>query len=120
MVGLYQEHNVDDIEDLTEALNLESAAREKQKKDLPPRAKRIKKCLIGDGKESLDGISADSVIPGTHMIYVKTWGYSHNTSDSEYMAGQLASYGCKITGEVIVLFLGMCVCNGSFNASEWS
>jgi len=38
-----------------------------------------------------------SVIPGTQTIYVKTWGCTHNNSDSEYMAGQLAAYGYKIT-----------------------
>ena len=32
-------------------------------------------------------------------IYVKTWGCSHNNSDSEYMAGQLAACGYKITGK---------------------
>ena len=31
-------------------------------------------------------------------MYVKTWGCSHNNSDSEYMAGQLASFGYRITG----------------------
>ena len=35
-------------------------------------------------------------------MYVKTWGCSHNNSDSEYMAGQLAAYGYKITGIVII------------------
>jgi threonylcarbamoyladenosine tRNA methylthiotransferase CDKAL1 len=41
---------------------------------------------------------SDSIIPGTQKIYVKTWGCSHNNSDSEYMAGQLAAYGYKIIG----------------------
>lgn len=36
---------------------------------------------------------------GTQKIYVKTWGCSHNNSDSEYMAGQLAAYGYTITGQ---------------------
>lgn len=40
----------------------------------------------------------DSIIPGTQKIYIKTWGCSHNNSDGEYMAGQLAAYGYKITG----------------------
>jgi len=40
---------------------------------------------------------ADSIIPGTQTIYIKTWGCTHNNSDSEYMAGQLAAYGYKIT-----------------------
>lgn len=34
--------------------------------------------------------------PGTHSIYVKTFGCSHNISDSEFMVGQLAEYGYKI------------------------
>jgi len=38
----------------------------------------------------------ESTIPGTQKVYVKTWGCTHNNSDSEYMAGQLASYGYKI------------------------
>ncbi|KAL7648424.1 UNVERIFIED_CONTAM: hypothetical protein RMT77_000330 [Armadillidium vulgare] len=41
----------------------------------------------------------DSYIPGTHRIYLKTWGCSHNNSDSEYMAGQLAAYGFMITDD---------------------
>lgn len=43
----------------------------------------------------------DSVIPGTQKIYVRTWGCSHNNSDGEYMAGQLAAFGYKITGTPI-------------------
>lgn len=35
-------------------------------------------------------------IPGTQSIYIKTWGCAHNSSDSEYMAGQLASFGYKL------------------------
>ena len=38
---------------------------------------------------------------GTQSIYVKTWGCSHNNSDSEYMAGQLAAYGYNITGKLV-------------------
>jgi threonylcarbamoyladenosine tRNA methylthiotransferase CDKAL1 len=34
-----------------------------------------------------------SIVPDTQRIWVKTWGCSHNSSDSEYMAGQLADYG---------------------------
>lgn len=30
---------------------------------------------------------------------MKTWGCSHNNSDGEYMAGQLAASGYKITGK---------------------
>lgn len=36
-------------------------------------------------------------IPGTQIIYIKTFGCSHNQSDSEYMAGQLSAYGYTLT-----------------------
>lgn len=45
----------------------------------------------------------DSIIPGTQVIYIKTWGCSHNISDSEYMAGQLQSYGYKLTGKSSII-----------------
>lgn len=50
---------------------------------------------------SLDAIDEANTIPGTQKIWVKTWGCAHNNSDSEYMAGQLASYGYTITGSNI-------------------
>ncbi|EGV99226.1 CDK5 regulatory subunit-associated protein 1-like 1 [Cricetulus griseus] len=39
----------------------------------------------------------ESTIPGIQKIWIRTWGCSHNNSDGEYMAGQLAAYGYKIT-----------------------
>lgn len=39
------------------------------------------------------------MIPGTQTIYVKTWGCSHNNSDSEYMAGQLVQFGYSLTNQ---------------------
>lgn len=38
----------------------------------------------------------DSFVPGTKSVYVRTWGCSHNASDSEYMAGILAQAGYTI------------------------
>jgi threonylcarbamoyladenosine tRNA methylthiotransferase CDKAL1 len=38
--------------------------------------------------------------PGTHSIYVKTFGCSHNISDSEFMIGQLSAYGYHIVNSV--------------------
>lgn len=38
--------------------------------------------------------SADHV-PGTQTVWVKTFGCSHNVSDSEYMMGQLQDYGYR-------------------------
>lgn len=42
-----------------------------------------------------------SVIPGTQNVYVKTWGCTHNSSDSEYMAGLLAAYGYNIISNYV-------------------
>ncbi|KAJ4756642.1 Threonylcarbamoyladenosine tRNA methylthiotransferase [Rhynchospora pubera] len=39
------------------------------------------------------------LVPGTQTIYVKTFGCSHNQSDSEYMAGQLSAFGYSLTDE---------------------
>ena len=37
-----------------------------------------------------------NAVPGTASVYVKTYGCSHNSSDSEYMAGQLHEYGYRV------------------------
>ncbi|KAG9444073.1 hypothetical protein H6P81_015413 [Aristolochia fimbriata] len=38
-------------------------------------------------------VSSSQQVPGTQAIYMKTFGCSHNQSDSEYMAGQLSAFG---------------------------
>lgn len=47
-----------------------------------------------------DAVSDGSNIPGLARVFVRTWGCAHNSSDSEYMAGQLAAYGYDIVGKV--------------------
>lgn len=37
-----------------------------------------------------------SFLPGKYTVYMRTWGCSHNSSDSEYMAGLLAAAGYKV------------------------
>ena len=98
MVGVCQDHGVDDIEDITKTLNIDGTVRESKRKDLPPKARSGRSTVKARNGISEDKPQADSIIPGTQKIYVKTWGCSHNNSDSEYMAGQLASFGYKITG----------------------
>ncbi len=39
--------------------------------------------------------AAPAACPGTQRIFVKTFGCAHNSSDSEYMMGQLQEYGFK-------------------------
>uniref|UniRef100_A0A0N4ZES2 tRNA-t(6)A37 methylthiotransferase n=1 Tax=Parastrongyloides trichosuri TaxID=131310 RepID=A0A0N4ZES2_PARTI len=38
----------------------------------------------------------DSVVPWTKSVYVRTWGCSHNNSDSEYMSGLLSKAGFPV------------------------
>lgn len=47
-------------------------------------------------KEDDDETGFAKSIPGTQKIFVKTFGCSHNVSDSEYMMGQLVDYGYGI------------------------
>ena len=44
-------------------------------------------------------IELSSVIPGTEKVYIKTFGCSHNVSDSEFMMGQLVDYGYTLTND---------------------
>ncbi|KAJ8458346.1 hypothetical protein OPV22_031272 [Ensete ventricosum] len=46
-----------------------------------------------------DPVDTGPQVPGTQTIYVKTFGCSHNQSDSEYMAGQLSAFGYAVTEE---------------------
>lgn len=83
---------LDDIEDIVKS-DFERDIHAGNKKNVVPKARRNK---TGSSEES---VSADSIIPGTQKVYVKTWGCSHNNSDSEYMAGQLAAFGYSIVDD---------------------
>lgn len=84
---------VADIEDCVRPGDPTPADRLRADNRVLPRALRRKK------KAASERPVADSFIPGTHSVYVKTWGCSHNNSDGEYMAGLLAACGYTITGE---------------------
>ncbi|GMH17332.1 hypothetical protein Nepgr_019173 [Nepenthes gracilis] len=63
-----------------------------------------KQPLVPDPLQSL-------IIPGTQTIYIKTFGCSHNQSDSEYMAGQLSAYGyalCEDPEEADLWLINTC------------
>ena len=68
--------------------------------------------MNGHGDGSVDAADDDQVelngssnAPGVASIFVRTWGCTHNSSDSEYMAGQLAAYGYKIVGKLWLVWL---------------
>lgn len=83
---------IEDIEDLISSQDITPKERYSSRKNITVRSKR---------KQIIEEIPQppifNSIIPGTQTIYVKTWGCTHNNSDSEYMAGQLAAYGYKLT-----------------------
>jgi threonylcarbamoyladenosine tRNA methylthiotransferase CDKAL1 len=82
---------IEDIEDLISSQNITSKKRYSFKKHLKC-SKTKKKDLVLPELQIYS-----SIIPGTQIIYIKTWGCTHNSSDSEYMAGQLVAYGYKLT-----------------------
>ena len=86
-----------DIEDCVGPEGLGPLDRMRSENKLLPRALRRKVPVSPSCVEEL--MTAESFIPGTQSIYIKTWGCSHNNSDGEYMAGLLASNGYTITGK---------------------
>ncbi|XP_014784145.1 threonylcarbamoyladenosine tRNA methylthiotransferase isoform X2 [Octopus bimaculoides] len=85
------ESDIADIEDIVNAQEPVTNRNNVARRMVMPRVRKRKKVV------EAAPIQADSVIPGTQNIYLKTWGCSHNNSDGEYMAGQLANYGYTIT-----------------------
>ena len=81
-----------DIEDCVAPDTLGPADRLRMENKVLPRALRRK-------GRPVEVPAAESFIPGTASVYVKTWGCSHNNSDGEYMSGLLAANGYTITGE---------------------
>uniref|UniRef100_A0A8C5B450 tRNA-t(6)A37 methylthiotransferase n=1 Tax=Gadus morhua TaxID=8049 RepID=A0A8C5B450_GADMO len=76
---------IDDIEDMVSADDPTPQDRQNARKSIIPRARKRKDQLVPEE------LQADSLIPGTQKIWMRTWGCSHNNSDGEYMAGQLAA-----------------------------
>ncbi len=61
---------------------------------------KVKDQKIGEEvKEEGDEV-VNGELPGKQKIFVKTYGCSHNISDSEYMAGLLAEYGFQIVDKM--------------------
>jgi threonylcarbamoyladenosine tRNA methylthiotransferase CDKAL1 len=95
---------MDDIEDLAlggsiSTIGSRSSASISQV--LPRRVAAPPKATKGDDESSASAFDVkDDMtkgVPGTGKIFVKTYGCSHNISDSEYMAGMLESYGYSLT-----------------------
>ena len=91
-----------DIEDIIAADDSDSDGSEKRLEVKKKKAirKNFKKRERQNKPFDKDDYQApSSVIPGTQKIYIKTFGCSHNMSDSEFMMGQLVEYGYVLTDE---------------------
>ena len=99
----------DDIEDIIGENDVKPKERYKNKPVPVPKSRKVKKknvinngSIISTEKEDKQN-SVSSGDEGNFRdesgarVYVKTWGCAHNSSDSEYMAGQLAAQGYTIT-----------------------
>ena len=65
-----------------------------------PKVRKREKQKLSDGQtvnKEIKECDTDTFLPGTASVYVKTWGCAHNSSDGEYMAGQLAEQGYALT-----------------------
>ncbi|KAM9228386.1 threonylcarbamoyladenosine tRNA methylthiotransferase [Leptosomus discolor] len=85
---------LEDIEDIVSAEDLKPHDRQFVRKNVFP---KVRKHNSQRNIQADDDPPSDSIIPGAQKIWIRTWGCSHNNSDGEYMAGQLAAYGYKIT-----------------------
>ncbi|XP_019496045.1 PREDICTED: threonylcarbamoyladenosine tRNA methylthiotransferase isoform X4 [Hipposideros armiger] len=89
---------LDDIEDIVSEEDSKPQDRLFARKHVVPKVRR--RNTQKDLQEE-NSPPSDSTIPGIQKIWIRTWGCSHNNSDGEYMAGQLAAYGYKITVRLV-------------------
>jgi len=87
---------IEDIEDLIASQDITPKERYNSRKYITIRRKQKQQLRE---EVVLNPPILSSIIPGTQSIYVKTWGCTHNSSDTEYMAGQLAAYGYNLTDD---------------------
>lgn len=91
---------VEDIEDIVGADDVTPRDRYQNKPVPVPRVrKRHNKSPVQQQKIRSDPEENENCnfVTGMSSVFVKTWGCAHNSSDSEYMAGQLAAQGYSIT-----------------------
>ncbi|KAF7272415.1 hypothetical protein GWI33_014802 [Rhynchophorus ferrugineus] len=82
---------IEDIEDLISSQDITPKERYSSKKYVKVKARKKKEEYIAP--------PVGDNIPAVENIYIKTWGCAHNTSDSEYMGGQLSAYGYNVTND---------------------
>jgi len=89
---------VEDIEDIIGLNDVAPKNRYKNKPMMVPKVRKLKeKSMSKETPTTKSDTDTTNFLQGNASVYVKTWGCAHNSSDSEYMAGQLAAQGYNIT-----------------------
>ncbi|CAI5721273.1 unnamed protein product [Peronospora destructor] len=91
---------MDDIEDLVDEKELERATVSSVRTFMvapKPIFQQTSMDSAASSSSDMDTKEEETSVPGTQLIWIKTYGCSHNVSDSEYMQGVLASYGYRFT-----------------------
>lgn len=83
---------VEDIEDLTKSIGSDTKNGDCYHFKVKVNPRYRKEDLINDNGD----VDYQSFLPGKHRIFLKTWGCTHNSSDSEYMCGLLHQQGYPI------------------------
>ena len=102
---------VEDMEDMFGNDATDGVHRRLTKNVVVPKVKKRPSGQVKTTKpteQSGDTPDQSSFLPGTHTVYLKTWGCTHNSSDSEYMAGQLAQQGYRYYQQNIVILPMKC------------
>ncbi|UXI17183.1 endoplasmic reticulum-Golgi intermediate compartment protein 2 [Sarcoptes scabiei] len=92
---------VEDIEDCFGQLEVESLGRSPDRSfAIRYNPRRNKSDTVENESTDWNLIQNDCFLPGKHSIFVRSWGCTHNTSDSEYMMGLLAQSGYEIVDNI--------------------
>ena len=92
-------NEVEDIEDLISHDDPAPKDRYRNKTSLVPKLRkaRARPAAAPEQEKEQSETAEQNFLIGSAAVYVKTWGCAHNSSDSEYMAGQLAAQGFTVT-----------------------
>ncbi len=101
---------MDDIEDI---IPIEKVEKQKVKRRYQKHEKENK---TYDPESLASKMTEKGLIPGSIKVCVKTFGCSHNMSDSEYMMGILVNEGFQIVDDVLecdIIIINSCTVKGS-------
>ncbi len=86
-----------EIEDLGN--DLASSPRASVRRETPVVGSALRSRTTASSPSTSGRPTTDVHVPGTSAIWLKTFGCSHNTSDAEFMAGQLDEYGYRLVDD---------------------